>query len=151
MPQLASAAIIHGLLLSSLRWAYQAKVIKTLLHTSSRIEVSTGRMAYLSFSTGRSGGDKRQLLRDIADFRSCQLPFPAQPFFNGGDHHPGNILAVAVSIPSRPGDELTSRSSGPFLERMISTPAKRNPRIFAAVVASFRSVGVILTTLAEPP
>src|SRR5690606_5068287 len=39
---------------------------------------------------------------------------------------------VAPSIPSKPGDELTSNNSGPFAERIISTPATVNPIAFAA-------------------
>src|SRR5690606_1942973 len=47
MPQLTRAAMIQGLLWSSLRWAYQAKVIKTLLQTSSPMEIRIGCMRAL--------------------------------------------------------------------------------------------------------
>src|SRR5690606_14828858 len=43
-PQLTSAAMIQGLLFSSLRWAYQAKVMNTLLHSNRQIDTSIGCM-----------------------------------------------------------------------------------------------------------
>jgi len=48
-------------------------------------------------------------------------------------------LPVAVSIPSKPGDEFTSNSKGPLFERIISTPATAKFKIFAAFKASLRS------------
>src|SRR5690606_24409110 len=44
MPQLTRAAMIHGLLFSSLRWAYHAKVMNTLLHSSRPMDTSIGCM-----------------------------------------------------------------------------------------------------------
>ena len=55
---------------------------------------------------------------------------------------PAMSLPVATSIPSRPGDELTSRRSGPFWPLMISTPATFSPNVFVANKATFFSSGV---------
>ena len=44
---------------------------------------------------------------------------------------------VAVSIPSRPGDELTSNKSGPLLDLIKSTPASGRFKILAAFIANF--------------
>jgi hypothetical protein len=44
MPQLRSAATIHGLWLSSFRCAYQAKVMKTLLRVRRSTVVRIARM-----------------------------------------------------------------------------------------------------------
>ena len=46
------------------------------------------------------------------------------------------------SMPSRPGEELTSRMSGPRFERMMSTPATSRPMALAAALAVLRSSGV---------
>lgn len=53
-------------------------------------------------------------------------------------------IPVAFSMPSSPGDELTSRSKGPLLERMMSTPATERFSVLVALMASLRSSGVIL-------
>src|SRR5690606_21371852 len=45
-PQLARAAMIQGLARSSLRWAYQAKVMKTLLRVSMRMVRPASRMGH---------------------------------------------------------------------------------------------------------
>jgi hypothetical protein len=50
MPQLTKAAIIQGLLFNSLRWAYQANVIKTLLQVSNIIDIIIGRILYFHTS-----------------------------------------------------------------------------------------------------
>ena len=60
-------------------------------------------------------------------------------------------IPVAFSIPSRPGDEFTSITIGPFAERNKSTPQKFKPMILAALTAVSRSSLVNLTTTAEPP
>jgi hypothetical protein len=46
MPQLTNAATIHGFWLRSLRCAYHAKVMKTLLSDKRRIVSQIGCMAY---------------------------------------------------------------------------------------------------------
>ncbi|MCY1268567.1 hypothetical protein D9M70_170430 [compost metagenome] len=58
---------------------------------------------------------------------------------------------VVVSMPSRPGEEFTSITSGPWWERRMSTPATDRPMTLAARMAVMRSSGVILIRLAEPP
>src|SRR3569623_662483 len=60
-------------------------------------------------------------------------------------------LPLAVSIPSRPGEEFTSITSGPRCERRMSTPATLRPMARAARTAVDRSAGVSLTALAVPP
>ena len=60
-------------------------------------------------------------------------------------------MLVAFSMPSRPGDELTSITTGPWLDRNRSTPATARPVILAARDAVDRSSGVSLITSAEPP
>ena len=55
------------------------------------------------------------------------------------------------SIPSKPGDEFTSITTGPWFERSRSTPAKLSPMIYAARIATERSSGVIFTFSAVPP
>jgi len=51
------------------------------------------------------------------------------------------MIAVAISvfvvfsIPSSPGDELTSSTSGPRVERIMSTPATLRPMALAALKA----------------
>ena len=52
---------------------------------------------------------------------------------------------VADSIPSKPSEELTSKSKGPLFERIISTPATGRFKILAAFIANFLSTEVILT------
>jgi hypothetical protein len=47
IPQLIRAATIQGLWLSSLRWAYQAKVMKILLKQSRETESSMERMVFM--------------------------------------------------------------------------------------------------------
>src|SRR4051794_14781208 len=54
IPQLASTAMNHGLLASSLRWPYQAKVMNTLLTHNSPIEIAIARMLESS-AVGRVG------------------------------------------------------------------------------------------------
>src|SRR5262249_12826718 len=58
---------------------------------------------------------------------------------------------VAVSMPSRPGEELTSITSGPRLERSMSTPHTLRPIERAALSAVARSADVIFTACASPP
>src|SRR5690606_12707238 len=48
---------------------------------------------------------------------------------------PATFLPVAFSMPSSPGDELTSITSGPRLDRSRSTPATLRPMGLAAVRA----------------
>ncbi|CSC18803.1 Uncharacterised protein [Vibrio cholerae] len=57
MPQLTNAAIIHGLLFSSLRCAYQAKVINTLL------QISRPTLTTIGFIFTLSSLDNRPKLR----------------------------------------------------------------------------------------
>src|SRR5690606_2253236 len=52
---------------------------------------------------------------------------------------------VVFSMPSSPGEELTSKSKGPRLERMMSTPATSKLRTLADLMANFRSSGLIFT------
>ena len=47
-------------------------------------------------------------------------------------------------MPSNPGEEFTSRSSGPFFPLIISTPATLSPIVFVARRATLFSSGVIL-------
>jgi hypothetical protein len=54
-------------------------------------------------------------------------------------------------MPSRPGEALTSSTSGPWLERSRSTPATFSPMARAARTAVARSVGVSLTFSACRP
>ena len=49
---------------------------------------------------------------------------------------PATSSLVAASIPSRPGEELTSITSGPSLPSSMSTPATRRPMICAARTAA---------------
>ncbi len=58
---------------------------------------------------------------------------------------------VVFSMPSSPGEALTSITSGPRLARRISTPATSSPSVCAALIAISRSSGVILATVATPP
>ncbi|MNC82625.1 hypothetical protein D3C75_1362070 [compost metagenome] len=58
---------------------------------------------------------------------------------------------MVTSIPSSPGDEFTSITNGPWLERRMSTPATLKPITLAARIAVMRSSGVILIRLATPP
>ncbi len=58
------------------------------------------------------------------------------------------FLLVDFSMPSRPGEELTSMTRGPWAERRRSTPAKCRPITLAERMAVLRSSGVILTFLA---
>ena len=48
---------------------------------------------------------------------------------------PATSLPVAVSMPSSPGEELTSMTTGPWFERSRSTPATFSPMTFAARTA----------------
>ena len=64
---------------------------------------------------------------------------------------PAMSLPVVDSMPSRPGEEFTSITSGPWLERRMSTPATFRPITRAARMAVERSSGVILIRLALPP
>src|SRR6056297_2765022 len=77
---------------------------------------------------------------------------PASAFFSMKPMiMPATSLPVAVSMPSRPGEELTSITRGPWLERSRSTPATFRPMMRAALTAVERSSGVILIRLAVPP
>ena len=49
------------------------------------------------------------------------------------------FLPVAFSIPSKPGEEFTSNTSGPFEDCNISTPATPSPKALAAFIAVFSS------------
>src|SRR5690606_23048722 len=64
---------------------------------------------------------------------------------------PAMSFPVACSIPSRPGEEFTSKINGPRAEGSISTPATVNPMARAAAIAVSLSVRVNLTTSAVPP
>ena len=64
---------------------------------------------------------------------------------------PAMSLRVANSMPSRPGVELTSSTTGPRPERIRSTPATLSPITLAARTAVRRSSGVISTSTALPP
>src|SRR6056297_655867 len=61
------------------------------------------------------------------------------------------FLPVEVSIPSKPGEELTSSTLGPLSERRRSTPAMLRSNTRAARIAVSRSARVMRTDLAEPP
>src|SRR5690606_4865329 len=75
-PQLATAATIHGLALSSFRWAYQAKVMNTLLRVSMRMVRPTSRMGHRA---GVGGG------RGYFSMEGCvSLPGHAQTATMGG-------------------------------------------------------------------
>ena len=58
---------------------------------------------------------------------------------------------VDFSMPSRPGDELTSITTGPRFDRSMSTPHTLRPMALAARMAVARSSGVILISSARPP
>lgn len=60
-------------------------------------------------------------------------------------------ILLQASMPSRPGEELISRTLGPSWERIMSTPATRKPILLAALSAIWRSSAVILMGLAFPP
>lgn len=64
---------------------------------------------------------------------------------------PATSFPVAVSIPSIPGEEFTSSTSGPRSDRTISTPATFKPIAFAASTAVLRSFGVNFTISEVPP
>src|SRR5690606_4548329 len=77
---------------------------------------------------------------------------PWRPFFSTYSMIiPAMSLPVAASMPSRPGEELTSMTTGPWFERRMSTPATLSPMILAERTAVERSSGVILISLEEPP
>ena len=57
---------------------------------------------------------------------------------------------MTSSIP-KPGEALTSRTSGPRLERIRSTPATWRPTALAALMATFSSSGVSLMVVPPPP
>ena len=50
-------------------------------------------------------------------------------------HSLATFAPVVFSMPSRPGDGLTSSTKGPRLESTTSTPAIFSPRILAATCA----------------
>ena len=52
---------------------------------------------------------------------------------------PAMSMPVAVSMPSSPGDELTSRTWGPSSARIRSTPATFSPSFLEALTAVARS------------
>ena len=58
---------------------------------------------------------------------------------------------VNVSGVLRLADELTSSTSGPFSERIMSTPQIGRPIAFAALTAVFSSSSVSLTLRPTPP
>src|SRR5690242_13638052 len=58
---------------------------------------------------------------------------------------------VTVSMPSRPGEALTSSTNGPRLERSRSTPAMPRPSTLAARSAMPRSAADSRTALPVPP
>jgi hypothetical protein len=58
---------------------------------------------------------------------------------------------VAVSIPSRPGEELTSKTKGPRADCSKSTPQIPKPRDLAAFKAAFSSSSVSSMIFALPP
>src|SRR5690554_5078146 len=96
-PQLASTAMIQGLVLSSLRWAYQAKVMKTLLRVSMRMVRPTSRMGH------RAGGGRRGYF----SMEGCvSLPGHAQTGTMGGFR-----AAPTGSPPSRPPGPCRARGA----------------------------------------
>ena len=62
---------------------------------------------------------------------------------------PATSLPLASSMPSSPGEELTSMTTGPWFERSMSTPQTRSPIAFAERTAVLRSSGVSLIRLAR--
>ena len=64
---------------------------------------------------------------------------------------PATSTPVADSMPSRPGDALTSRTKGPRWERSRSTPAIPSPMVLAARRAMLISWVESSTALAFPP
>src|SRR5262249_39752530 len=60
-------------------------------------------------------------------------------------------MPVVFSIPSRPGEELTSMIIGPWADSIISTPATLRPRTRAAARAVLRYSCGRMILLAEPP
>ena len=60
-------------------------------------------------------------------------------------------IPVVLSIPSKPGEELTSMTWGPSLLRRMSTPATCRWRACVARIANERSCLVSLTVSAVPP
>ena len=59
---------------------------------------------------------------------------------------PATSTPVASSIPSSPGDALTSSTSGPRTERIRSTPATPSPSTPAARIAAAGGVAARLQT-----
>ena len=64
---------------------------------------------------------------------------------------PAISTPVAISIPSRPGEEFTSIISGPLSLRSMSTPAIPSFIALAALIAAISSSRVSSTTFAVPP
>ena len=60
-------------------------------------------------------------------------------------------LPVADSIPSNPGEELTSKIKGPLLDWSISTPATPSPIALVAFNAARSSSSDNSMISAEPP
>lgn len=64
---------------------------------------------------------------------------------------PAIFLPVAPSMPSRPGEELTSSNLGPSFDLIMSTPATFRPMTLAALTAISRSSGEIFTSWTVAP
>ena len=64
---------------------------------------------------------------------------------------PDMFNPVAVSIPSKPGVELTSKTKGPLFEANISTPQTLKSNAFAAATANCFSVFDNCMLFALPP
>ena len=76
---------------------------------------------------------------DFNFFSICLISNPAISFW------------LTASIPSKPGDELTSKTKGPLDELIISTPATSRLRALHALVAIDFIFEVIVTFSAKPP
>src|SRR5690606_14763957 len=119
---------------------------------AQHLELRQGRFQHV-FGDGRSGGDQRHAaIERLAHPRPLVRVWPGSAFFSRyWMIIPATSLVVVVSMPARPGEEFTSMTSGPWLERRISTPATFRPMTLAARTAVMRSSGVILIRLARPP
>lgn len=78
--------------------------------------------------------------------------------FHTGSLHRSNLpqvratlSLVAVSIPSKPGEELISKIIGPLADCNKSTPAQLSPITFTALIAASLSALVIFTSDVVPP
>ena len=98
---------------------------------------------------GKEGGLKRTEVRAPFYFPSIDWVFLSlSEVSRNSMMASATFLLVDFSMPSRPGEELTSMTRGPRAERRRSTPARCRPMILAERIAVLRSSGVILTFLA---